>query len=85
MTPAALQKLHLIYNFVSEQLKLGTRPAIVIDTLIRAHGATVAFTGGANTIRVGGVSGSCTSDADKGLLASWHGCAKRRLGREGRL
>ena len=65
---------------VAEVEALGSSPDDAeMESVISRHGGRIAFVGGTNQIRMGGVAGTGTSGPDA-AMASWLRAARRRLG-----
>jgi len=82
VTPAAIGKLQAVADFVADERRKGTPAAEIISALQVLHKASYVLRPWTNTLRVAGVTGSCTWSNDDGLLDSWRRNAARRLARE---
>jgi hypothetical protein len=73
------QKLQAAFDFVLEQVQANTLPAKVINALVAHHGASYRCQPSTNTLRVAGVTATCTWSVDEGLLTAWRKNAGQRL------
>lgn len=64
---------------IGEARRAGTAPAAIIDTLRRNHAAAYRVGASTNTLRVAGITASCTWSKDTGLLDAWSRLATVRL------
>lgn len=81
MTPVMLSRLQAASDFVLEQLQRKAPAADIIAALVADHRAFYRR-GDPNVLRVAGVTASCTSSADKGLLDRWKGNATVKIAME---
>lgn len=81
MAKKALETLREAAKFVGNERQKGTAAELIILAMVSQFGATrsVSSSGGAYTLRCGGVRGSCTWSRDEGLLKSWNGNATVKL------
>lgn len=73
------QKLQAAVDFVLGQVKANTPAAKIIGALVAHHGASYGCRPSTNTLRVAGVTATCTWSVDEGLLTAWRKNAGLRL------
>lgn len=83
MTPERRAKIEAAIDLI-DQADAIHRPAAEDATrnALIGMGARFDFTGSINTLRLGGVMGSCTSHKGGPLFASWHRAAHRALAKQ---
>ncbi len=82
MKPAQRMHLHRIVEFVENALRADHPATEIIATLVAQHRATYTCRPHTNTLRVAGVTATCTWSKDTGLLDGWRRNAKLRFARE---
>lgn len=78
MTPVMRARLQAASDFVLADLGRKTPAADIIVALVADHRAFFRR-GDPNILRVAGVTASCTSSADKGLLDAWRRNATAKI------
>lgn len=81
MTPVMLARLQAASDYVMAQMAQGTEAKAIIAGLVADHRAFYRR-GDPNQLRVAGVSASCTTSEDTGLLAYWQRSATVRIAME---
>lgn len=81
MTPVMLARLRAASEYVMAELANKTSAQDIIAGLVANHRAFYRR-GDPNTLRVAGVTATCTSSADKGLLGYWQRSATVRIATE---
>ena len=66
--PDRRARLVAALDYIAREKRAGTEPAIVVRRLVEEHGATHHVRAWTSTLRCVGVTTSCTSSRDKGLL-----------------
>lgn len=82
MTPVMLARLRAASEYVMAELANKTPARDIIAALVANHRAFYRR-GDPNTLRVAGVTATCTSSADTALLAYWQRSATIRIATEG--
>lgn len=71
MSPKQLERLNAIFDFVDAERGKKTPAEQIIAGMTERFGATYNCRAWTNTLRAGGVSGTCTWSRDEGLLNAW--------------
>lgn len=82
MKPEAVDRIERIYDLITEAERAGQRSANIIATLVAEHRATYTCRPTTNTLRVAGVTATCTWSTDAGLIDGWKKNATVRIARE---
>lgn len=82
MKPEAVDRIERIYDQIALAERRGQTAATIIGTLVADHGATYTCRPCTNTLRVAGVTATCTWSKDAGLLSGWKKNATVRIARE---
>jgi hypothetical protein len=82
MKPEAVDRIERIYDQISLAKRVGKSSADIIASLVARHGATYTCRPCTNTLRVAGVTATCTWSKDEGLLSAWKKNATVRIARE---
>jgi hypothetical protein len=78
MTPVMFARLQAASDFVLAELAKKTSPKDIIAGLIADHRAFYRR-GDPNTLRVAGVTATCTTSEDQGLLRYWQRSATVKI------
>ncbi|WP_300113381.1 hypothetical protein [Sphingobium sp.] len=78
MTPVMLARLQAASDYVMAETSKKTPPRDIITGLVANHRAFYRR-GDPNTLRVAGITATCTTSEDKGLLAYWQRNATVRI------
>ena len=82
MKPDAVDRIERVYDFIAQAERAGLPYEAIVVNLVAGFGATYTCRPSTNTLRVAGVTATCTWSKDAGLISAWKKNATVRIARE---